>query len=232
LYRAARVVFVNAGDEVLREKGERRREKGERRRGNIIYYGSAADPSLDTTILEMNPCLLINLFGNKVQTHLIGSYNLPNILGAAAIGRYFDVPVEDICSAISEYTPQNNRSQIIKKDTNTIIADYYNANPTSMRAALDNFLQIENPLKLAILGDMLELGKETLPEHQAIIDFCKTENLKAIFIGTNFRTLKNKHFPFFTNVQDCNEYLQEHKVENTLILLKGSRGVRLEEVVL
>jgi UDP-N-acetylmuramoyl-tripeptide--D-alanyl-D-alanine ligase len=180
----------------------------------------------------MNPCLLIELFGKKVQTRLIGNYNLPNILGAAAIGQYFNVPTEDICDAISEYMPQNNRSQIIKTNTNTIIADYYNANPTSMKAALDNFLQIDAPQKLAILGDMLELGENSLLEHKAIIDFCKSKHLKTIFIGSNFCALQNKDFPFFLNVCDCNEYLKEHKIDNSLILVKGSRGVRLEEVVL
>jgi UDP-N-acetylmuramoyl-tripeptide--D-alanyl-D-alanine ligase len=149
-----------------------------------------------------------------------------------AIGQYFGVSEEHICDAIAEYLPQNNRSQIIKTDSNTIIADYYNANPTSMRAALDNFLQIKAPQKIAILGDMLELGENSLPEHQAIIDLCKTEDLKAIFIGTNFMALKNEHFLFFSDVQNCNAYLKTYKIENSLILMKGSRGIRLEEIVL
>jgi UDP-N-acetylmuramoyl-tripeptide--D-alanyl-D-alanine ligase len=174
--------------------------------------------------------LVIDLFGKKIETQLTGNYNLSNILGAAAIGKYFNISESDICNAIAEYIPQNNRSQIVHKGTNTIIADYYNANPTSTKAALDNLLQIDAPQKLAILGDMLELGENSLPEHQLIIDFCNTKNLKTFFIGINFYVLKNEVPHFFMNVQDCNEHLKEHPVENTMILMKGSRGVRLEGV--
>jgi len=147
LYRAAQVLFVNAEDGVLREKGEK--EKGEispsnfegvseglgslSQKSKIILYGKTTN--INGHIIEMNPYLVIELFGRKIQTHLTGNYNLPNILGAAAIGRYFGVPDQDICDAIAEYQPQNHRSQIIKSETNTIIADYYNANPTSMQAA-------------------------------------------------------------------------------------------------
>ena len=178
----------------------------------------------------MNPRLVVELFGEKIQTQLTGNYNLSNILAAAAIGHYFNVPTDDICNAIAEYIPQNNRSQIIKKETNTIVADYYNANPTSMKAALDNFLQIEAPHKLAILGDMLEMGENSTAEHQLIIDFCESENLKAIFIGDHFFTLKNNRSLFFMNVEDCNNYLKNDKIETTLILIKGSRGIHLEEL--
>ena len=220
LYRAARVLFVNAEDEVLREKGEGRKEK--------VFYGK--NTGISATITAMNPCLEIELFGNKIQTQLTGNYNLPNILAAAAIGRFFYVSTDDICAAISEYLPQNNRSQIIKNKTNTIIADYYNANPTSMKAALENFLQIEASQKMAILGDMLELGENSLSEHQAIIDFCTSKHLETFFIGTNFFTLKNGDAHFFMNVQDYNVYLKKCNIENQMILLKGSRGGHLEDI--
>jgi len=229
LYRAARELFVNAGDEVLR--GSVPRHSALDGRGvKIAFYGKNTD--INGHITEMNPCLVIELFGRKIQTHLTGNYNLPNILGAAAIGRYFGVPYQDICDAIAEYQPQNHRSQIIKSGTNTIVADYYNANPTSMRAALDNFLQIEAAHKLAILGDMLELGENSLSEHQAIIDFCESNHLEAIFIGSIFYMLKNERFKFCMNVGDCNDYLKDSRVQNTFIFLKGSRGVHLENIKL
>jgi len=250
LYRAARVLFVNNDDEILKQKAEGRKEKGEKEaeekspsnfegvdgeagRGslyNIIFYGKNTDFS--GKITEMNPCLVIDLFGKKNQTHLTGNYNLSNILGAAAIGHFFDVSHQDICDAIAEYVPQNHRSQIIKSGTNTLIADYYNANPTSMKAALDNFLQIEAPHKLAILGDMLELGENSLYEHQALIDFCESKNIDTIFIGPIFYILKNEHFNFFMNVEDCNDYLNNNEVQGNFILLKGSRGIHLENVML
>ena len=221
LYRAAQTVFVNGEDETMREKAEYK---------NVIFYGK--NTNISATITEMNPYLAINLFGNKIQTQLTGNYNLPNILGAAAVGQFFKVSEKDICDAIAEYSPQNNRSQIIKNETNTIIADYYNANPSSMKAALDNFLQIKAPQKLAILGDMLELGENSLNEHQTIIDFCISENLETIFIGTNFLLLKNENAKFFINVDDCNHYLKNNKIENKFILLKGSRGIFLENILL
>jgi len=264
LYRAARVLFVNAEDEVLREKAEGRKEKGEKEKGEkgeipspleekvadggsppndgrgaskIIFYGKNTDVS--GNIIEMNPYLVIDLFGKKIPTHLTGNYNLPNLLGATAMGHFFNVPNQDICDAIAEYVPQNHRSQIIKNGTNTIIADYYNANPTSMKAALDNFLQIEAPHKLAILGDMLELGENSLSEHQAIINFCKSNHLETIFIGSIFYTLKNEHSIFFMNVENCNDYLKSprhskrsEESQKNLVLLKGSRGIHLENVIL
>jgi UDP-N-acetylmuramoyl-tripeptide--D-alanyl-D-alanine ligase len=99
-----------------------------------------------------------------------------------------------------------------------------------MKAALDNFLQINVPHKLAILGDMLELGDNSLPEHQVIIDLCQTQQLETIFIGTNFFTLRNDHSQFFLNVHSCNDYLKKTNIENRCILLKGSRGVHLEDI--
>ncbi|MCL2301903.1 MAG: UDP-N-acetylmuramoyl-tripeptide--D-alanyl-D-alanine ligase [Lentimicrobiaceae bacterium] len=249
LYRAAQVLFVNAEDPILRyavcgmrcEVQDMRCEINGKDEVTIdlphtthriphttIYYGK--NTPISGEIVEMNPYLLINLFGKKIQTHLTGNYNLPNILGAAAIGHFFNVSNQDICDAIAEYAPQNHRSQIIKNGANTIIADYYNANPTSMKAALDNFFQIEAPHKLAILGDMLELGEDSLSEHQAIIDFCESKNIDAIFIGSIFYTLKNERFKFFMNVEDCNNYLKNNKMKDKLILLKGSRGIHLENI--
>ena len=234
LYRTAKVIFVNGEDEVLKQKAESRRQKAESRRQkaenfNVVYfYGKNTE--MDGEVVEMNPYLVINLWGKKIQTLLTGNYNLNNILAAAAIGNYFGVPEQDICDTIAEYRPQNNRSQIIKNNTNTIIADYYNANPTSMKAALDNFLLIETPNKLAILGDMLELGETSANEHQDIIDYCDTHKLETIFIGEEFNKLKIHHFLFFKNVDDCNEYLKTKTIENTLILIKGSRGIHLEKI--
>jgi len=253
LYHAAQVLFVNAGDEVLREKARKRESTKEEmeekflllskekvangglppddgRGVKTIFYGKTTP--INGHITEMNPYLVIELFGKKIQTHLTGNYNLPNILGAATIGRYFGVPEQDICDAIADYSPLNHRSQIIKSGINTIIADYYNANPTSMKAALDNFLQIEAPYKLAILGDMLELGENSASEHQAIINFCESNKLKTIFIGSIFYTLKSERFKFFMNTKNCNNYLKDNRVQNAFVLLKGSRGIHLENIIL
>jgi len=254
LYQAAKMLFVNNEDELLMQKAEGRKQKRNSpplkkprgglegvtatdkqeslsKKSNIIYYG--ANTEFSGQIVDMNPCLVINLFGKRIQTRLAGQYNLPNILGAVAIGRFFNISTDDIGNALSEYTPQHNRSQIIENKNNTIIADCYNANPTSMKAALENFLQLEAPHKLAILGDMLELGENSLCEHQAIIDFCKLKNIDVIFIGENFFKLKDKYSPqFFKTVEECNHYLKNNKLQNRLVLMKGSRGVHLEDVAL
>ena len=225
LYEAANVVFVNNEDEILRQKAEGRKQKAE-----SIFFGNNTDISGE--IIKMNPYLIIQLFSTIIQTQLTGNYNLSNILAAAAVGQFFGVSENDICDAIAEYTPQNNRSQIVVNKTNTLISDYYNANPTSMKAALDNFLQIEAPQKLAILGDMLELGENSLSEHQMIIDLCKSKKVETMFIGTNFYSLKNEEAHFFKNAEACNDYLKNNKIENRLILLKGSRGICLEDILL
>ena len=223
LYRAAKTLFVNRDDELLYSYAlTLLRSHG------LNYYGNNTD--IHSAILEMNPCLVINLFNQKIQTQLTGNYNLPNILSAAAIGKHFGISNQDICEAIAEYSPQNQRSQIVKSKDNTIIADYYNANPTSVKAALENFLQIKASHKLAILGDMLELGENSLSEHQAIIDFCETHTIDTCFVGAIYYSLKNERYPFFLNAQDCNNYLKENKLQNCLILLKGSRGIHLEDI--
>jgi len=228
LYHSAQIIFVNEEDKILRQKAESRKQQTQEaeKRNNLIYYGS------NGRIIAMTPCLQIELFGNKIQTQFIGNYNLPNILVAAAMGQYFGVATKDICDAIAEYSPQNNRSQIVINNTNTIIADYYNANPTSMKAALINLLKIDAPQKIAILGDMMELGENSLYEHKMIIDFCDANHLTSFFIGENFFALKNKNDHFFQNVNDCNNYFNYNKIENNMILLKGSRGVRLENILL
>ena len=234
LYHAAQTLFVNGEDKVLMQKAEpfsiKNRHLMTEEEKQVVLYGK--DTEVSGRILRMTPCLEIELLGNKVQTQLTGNYNLPNILAAAAIGRYFNVSNEDICDAIAEYVPQNNRSQIIIKNANTIIADYYNANPTSMIAALENFILIDASNKVAILGDMFELGENSMAEHQTIIDFCELHHLETLFIGSNFFTLKNERSHFFINLQDCNDYLKNNKIENTFLLIKGSRGVHLENVKL
>ena len=231
LYRSAPILFINNEDKILIQKAVLRQCSATEKK-KIIYYGN--DTEISGQIIEMNPYLVINLFNKKIQTQLTGNYNFSNILAAAAIGKYFGISQQDICDAIAEYAPQNNRSQIIKNKTHTIIADYYNANPTSVKAALDNFLQIEAPHKLAIVGDMLELGENSASEHQAVIDFCEENDITSVFIGEIFYSLKNNRFLFFKNVAELNHYINSLPsfAAQKLILIKGSRGVHLENISL
>ncbi len=166
-----------------------------------------------------------------VNTHFIGAYNLDNMMAAIAIGNHFGIAVQLINEAIAEYRPNNNRSQLTTTENNTIIVDAYNANPTSMRAAIDNFKIMDSDHKVAILGDMLELGEQSPTEHQAIADIlsdCDFETV--ILVGKQFSQTSNK-FIVFSNRTEVVEYLQSNPLEDKTILLKGSNGIGLYNLV-
>ncbi len=181
--------------------------------------------------LEVNPFVKLQFGELEVQSNLIGKYNYTNIAAAITVGKYFGVTSEKIKSAIESYTPTNNRSQIIKKETNNIILDAYNANPTSMRAVLENFSLIEVNSKIVILGDMFELGKISLQEHQIIADLATSLKFsKVLLIGDNFYKTKTKNLLFKT-FEELQIYVENNKVKESLILIKGSRGMALERIL-
>ena len=147
------------------------------------------------------------------------------------MGSYFDVDSNSIISAIEHYIPSNNRSQIIQKGSNKIILDAYNANPSSMKAALDNFAQLKDNQKIAILGDMFELGKDAKKEHQDIADYAKSLNLKALYlIGENFcdTNTKSNTYQSFDKFKAA---IKLSSIKDVTILIKGSRGMALERVL-
>ncbi|HNR85227.1 MAG TPA: UDP-N-acetylmuramoyl-tripeptide--D-alanyl-D-alanine ligase [Taishania sp.] len=164
-----------------------------------------------------------------IFTNLVGKYNFYNFLAAISFGVLFDVEPAKINEAIGEYNPTNKRSQVVKTTKNTLILDCYNANPTSMRSALESFALIDNPSKFIIIGDMLELGEESKKEHQAIVELVKELNLQGIVVGNEFSnsvlptTLVN-----YTKTDDVKALLSQQPITDKLILLKGSRGIGLE----
>jgi len=165
----------------------------------------------------------------RVNTQLAGTYNLFNMASAIAVGRYFGVEKKDIVDAIEAYTPDNNRSQIVKSGRNTIIMDAYNANPNSMVEALKNIAKQNHPTKLSIIGDMRELGETGPQEHQKIIELAKELGLRCWLVGPIFFSLKEQtDFPVFASTDEAKAYLQEHPIDQHLVLLKGSRGIKLE----
>jgi len=169
-----------------------------------------------------------------VQTKLTGRYNMENILAAAALGHHLNVPVNDIASAIEEYSPSNNRSQFIKTVKNKIVLDAYNANPSSMKIAIMNFLSMNDPSeKLIILGDMLELGKYSEKEHEKIIRLLEMHNVKnVILVGKSFmKASAPRPFRTFPGTEDLARELRNEKIENCLILVKGSRGMTMEKIL-
>jgi UDP-N-acetylmuramoyl-tripeptide--D-alanyl-D-alanine ligase len=168
----------------------------------------------------------------NVKTNLIGSYNAENILAAICIGCYFDVEANEICRALENYVPQNNRSQLTKTEKNVLIVDAYNANPTSMEAAILNFEQMNVPKKTLILGDMGELGKSTEAEHQKISELIKRIGFDNVFlIGKHF-SATNSSFNKFNNIEEFLQALKENfSINNSYVLIKGSRSAKMERVI-
>ncbi|MBL0128096.1 MAG: UDP-N-acetylmuramoyl-tripeptide--D-alanyl-D-alanine ligase [Flavobacteriales bacterium] len=223
------LLFVNAEDKLLMEKsaGMNRVTYGYTPLCNTTGRSSGSGPFLE---------LIFQGRGNidhTVKTHLIGDYNLPNALAAIAIGQYFKIPDKRIAQALSEYRPGNNRSQFIDTGRNRLIMDAYNANPSSMAAALENFAAMASKEpKLAILGDMLELGAATEMEHLAIIDLTQRLGIDTRMVGGSFKSAAAGAGPAcFETTEDLLAALKAEPIQGRLILLKGSRGIKLETVV-
>ena len=204
---------------------------------NLIPYGTEDDLYVNGRITGNSPYLTFEWKAGKdgetyqVQTQLIGEYNFPNALAAITIGRFFGVKDAKINEALAGYTPQNNRSQLKKTDDNTLIIDAYNANPTSMMAALQNFRNMEVPHKMLILGDMRELGAESAAEHQKIADYLKECTFEKVWlVGDQFAAAEHS-FQNYPNVQEVIKELEADKPKGYTILIKGSNGIKLSSVV-
>ena len=213
-------IFLNTGDEVLRSLVDHEE--------NIIAYNADEFTLVSGEFLQLK-----DLLGNQYPTHLVGAYNKSNVVAAIAIGTYFGVSQDQITSAIRDYMPTNNRSQKAEFKGALIIKDAYNANPSSMKAALDAFLTTDVEDKLVILGDMLELGEFSPEEHRKVLQkVCAYTLSDAIFIGPRFYEFKDE-FParFFRNVQEAKPHLNWADYQNKTILLKGSRGIALEKLL-
>jgi len=181
--------------------------------------------------LEVNPFVKIDSKNTSIQSNLVGSYNYTNIAIAITIGEYFKVSKADIKEAIESYTPKNNRSQIIETKTNKIILDAYNANPSSMKVALENFASLADNPKTIILGDMFELGIDSQQEHQKIVNFANSLGFKnQYFVGEHFYQTKTTSLQF-KKFDDFEKYIKKNPLENQYILIKGSRGMRLERIL-
>jgi len=212
-----KTVFVNPDDEIQVEKTQEI---------NTINFKVEA-----LRFSEANPFVKLSYNNNTIQSNLIGAYNYSNIAAAITIGAYFKVSDEAIKEAIESYVPKNNRSQIIETKSNKIILDAYNANPSSMKVALENFAAINAETKVVILGDMFELGDESLQEHQAIVDLAISLNFETtFFVGENFNQIKTDAHQFKT-YELLEDYIKKKPLENQSILIKGSRGMRLERVL-
>lgn len=212
---------------------------------DTIKYGEAGDNFVSGKIISCTPYINVNLSLNgnasgesqtyEINTQLIGDYNLSNILSAACIGRFFGVMDEDIVAALSEYTPTNNRSQCTRTERNTLIVDAYNANPTSMEAAIKNFSKIEtSDKKVLILGDMKELGGDSEAEHVKVLNQIKSLGFtECYFVGSEFAKVAPSlgFTQCFSDVDLLAEHFQSNSIENSTILIKGSNSTKLTKIV-
>lgn len=221
-----KTAFVNSDDSIQNEKTANI---------NRITFGlNHTDNFVNITKVETNPMVQIEFENITIQSHLIGLYNANNINAAITIGKHFGVPNEKIKFGLENYIPNNNRSQLLEKNSNKIILDAYNANPSSMNAALTNFFQLEEQNKVAILGDMFELGIGSSDEHQKLIEFCMNhENINFHFIGKDFFVHKNSNsnMNFYETFEGFKIKFSEIKTQNSFLLIKGSRGMSLERTL-
>ncbi len=200
-----------------------------------IKYGTTGDLHIYGIVAKNDPFLGVDiqqgLSGGVLQTKLVGDYNLPNVLAAVTVGKFFDVSDDSIRSAIESYVPSNSRSQLLKKGSNTIILDAYNANPSSMQLAIQNFESMPQQNKVLMLGAMAELGKDSIEEHKKILDQIGKSTWKAVvLVGGDFLKIKNP-YRSFDNADDAGKWLTEQGFENTYLLIKGSRSIMMEKVL-
>ena len=218
--------FINLEDPIQVEKSKTLQ--------SYSFGVNKAEANVNISAVSANPFVVITYSDMTISTHLIGLYNANNINAALTIGKYFDVADTAIKQALESYIPENNRSQLLTKGTNQIILDAYNANPSSMAVAIENFVQLENPNKIMILGDMFELGQESAVEHKSIVSsLLNQEKVVCHFVGAAFfaNKISKDNFSFYENFESFSAYLKETKIDNSTILIKGSRGMALERTL-
>ncbi|HEX7413355.1 MAG TPA: UDP-N-acetylmuramoyl-tripeptide--D-alanyl-D-alanine ligase [Bacteroidia bacterium] len=224
-------VFLHGDDEVLTDlaKDNMKITYGTNKSYDVV--GKCNSNSLFVELAWRTRHKVVELeTADYIKTNLVGIYNYNNALCAACVGNFFKVEELLINEAIKQYAPNNQRSQLKQTENNTLILDYYNANPSSMQAAIEHFYHADAPAKMLVLGDMLELGEESIAEHCAIVDLLNEKQLNDyILVGAIFSSLQKEKS--FATAKQAQAFLEAHPVKNKTILIKGSRGIALEEVV-
>ncbi len=223
--QSEKTLFVNADDSLLMELSENI---------NRVLYGKKVDKNNVFAIKKNDIFLSVKWNNSIINTQLVGDYNFYNVLAAIKIGLYFKIPKKDIISAIEKYLPTNKRSQFKHTGKNKLIVDVYNANPVSMKLAINNFHKIDADNKLLLLGDLLELGDVSIEEHKNILEHIKKLNFtKAYFVGNEFYRFSKENYPylFFKTVDDLNKHLKKENIKEHYVLLKASRGIKLEKAI-
>jgi UDP-N-acetylmuramoyl-tripeptide--D-alanyl-D-alanine ligase len=219
--------FVNAGLEYLLDMSSAIKNK--------IFYGGKGN-SFEAAVHQSEPLLALEIKSEKwgvqkIFTQLVGAYNKPNIEAASCVGDYFGISFESIKRSIEAYVPDNARSQLIKKDSNTIILDAYNANPSSMQAAIENFSHQQSANKYMFLGGMMELGEESIGEHQSLVDMIKKTEIKnVVLVGGDFAFVDHNCI-YLPDAAQAADWIRQNHPSDALILIKGSRGIKMEKLL-
>lgn len=238
LRRTSDKVFLNVDNPHLCRMAEERNLQSdpERPYSLLIPYGLEYQGATVLPSSAEHPFLRIQLPSSVINTNLVGSYNADNVMAALAVGSHFGIVLEDAVKAIESYVPANNRSQMTRTEHNTLIVDAYNANPTSMAAALDNFSNVSAECRIAMLGDMLELGEDSAAEHEAVMASAVSRGFSRVFfVGKEFSSVSqlchSDDVKFFLTSDELADYLKTDPVHGATILIKGSRGTRMEKVI-
>ena len=217
------IIFRNADLDYLQQMAHDIKQQVTYGSANAQYIGK---PLMNGVFLQI--ALLTAHTETTINTHLVGAYNFPNVMVAIAAGLYFGIPIDEIKTALAAYNPDNSRSQWLQKGSNKIILDAYNANPTSMRAAILNFAEATLQNKALWIGGMKEMGTEELNEHRDLVALISTYNWQnVILVGKEFEPVKNE-YTWFENSTEAAAYIKKHPPENSAILIKGSRGSKME----
>jgi UDP-N-acetylmuramoyl-tripeptide--D-alanyl-D-alanine ligase len=219
-------VFANGDYDYLREMSKGIKE--------VITYGTN-DADITGNVIQAEPFLKLRIDKGisigEINTQLVGDYNLPNVLVAVTIGKYFSVSADNIKHSIESYTPSNSRSQLMNWKSNQVILDAYNANPSSMKLAIENFAHLHADNKMLLLGGMAELGEESLKEHESIVELIKKYKWKDVaLVGGDFQKI-NHPFRKFNNANEAAAWLRQQNLTNAYLLVKGSRSMKMEQVL-
>lgn len=218
-----KTIFVNTDDEI-----QVRQSVG----ASQIRFSRTGDTGYRIETGKANPFVEVCFDGLTVKSHLLGSYNAKNISAAVAVGKYFKVPPEAIKAAVEAYIPDNNRSQLIEKGSNRILLDAYNANPTSMRLAIENFVQYPADHRVVMLGDMFEVGETALAEHQQIVNLLERSAIDRAFVcGETFAQTQTKKVLQYPSFEALQKAVRQAGIHSSLILIKGSRGMQMERLL-
>lgn len=220
--------FINARNELLKSISQGL---------PLTTYALDADADVQGNVVECSPFVTLEWhkrggIHHIVKTHFVGIYNAENMLAAVAVGLHFGVDEAAVCDALENYVPQNNRSQFVETAHNRLVVDAYNANPTSMMAALDNFAAMRLPHKVAVLGDMLELGSQSLDEHRKIVEYLVRADFAEVFlVGSRFAQAAEGRFATFENVDALAVFLNDNPLTDSTVLVKGSNGIHLTKIL-